>query len=622
MKDEEKLEEQLSELSERINQNPNDKVAYNNRGNLYYNLGKNAEALQDYKKAIEIDPKYKEAYYNRGNLYRNLGKNEEALQDYKKAIEIDPDFKEAYNNRGILYYNLGKNEEALQDYKKFIEIDPDDKDAYYNRGILYYNLGKKEEALQDYSQVIRIDPDCKEAYNNRGNLYRNLGKKEEALQDYNKAIEIDPEYKRAYNNRGNLYMKYKKCDESIKDFNKVIEISPNEKEKMLFYIGCVYLLKKEPENAGKKFIEAKKDMFNIITLSSNTELIKKVIAYMISDPDEHDSLKKATDSVDQNTLDLYKSIYTDILLIIRLLHVKVKKETFIAHYTTKDAAQQMLFNKSPFQLTSTLTANDSQEGKTIFHFLLQKDKIDKIKSEKNDNMAFIGCFSFNYENLNQFRLYGKNAGKDATGISLVLNENFFSSDISSDYFKSDYSNSVNENKGKEQIKEQELLPLFRCIYVDPKTSKVISLGHKEDYLLYRDEKDDKDISKYVKDLDEKKDKIVEYLKEIRKTIEENDNLDYSVISKLFLPLQYLIKHVAFKEEQECRILIIKDLSKEEAEHSPDYSRMYIKYKPITNDCLEQVIFAPKFEGEALFKEFAKQKEIDEKKFRKSDFPYV
>jgi len=50
--------------------------------------------------------------------------------------------------------------------------------------------------------------------------------------------------------------------------------------------------------------------------------------------------------------------------------------------------------------------------------------------------------------------------------------------------------------------------------------------------------------------------------------------------------------------------------------------MYIEYKPITNDCLEEVIFAPKFEGEALFKEFAKQKGIDGNKFKKSDFPYV
>jgi len=458
MKDEKTLEEQISKLSERIDQNSNDKEAYLGRGNIYGYLEKSEEALQDFSRAIEIDPNYKEAYYKRGNLY-------------------------------II-------------------------------------LGKYEKALQEYSGVIKIDPNCKKVYYNRGMLYSILGKYKEALQDYNKVIKLDPNNKEVYYNRWHLYGAQRKYKEALKNYNKIIEIDPDDKEKILFYVGFIYLLKKDIINAGKKFIEARKDMFDIITLSDNTDLIRQVIEYMISNPDENDFFKKITNSINQRTLDIYKSIYTNILLIISLLYVRINKEKPIAHYTTKNAAQQMLFDISPFRLTTTLTVNDPQEGQTIFQLL----EIDKIKSVKNDNRAFIGCFSFNYENLNQFRLYGKKAGKEATGISLTLNEKFFSNNISSNYIIP-----INKNIGEKQKKEQELLPLFRCVYVDPNTRKVISLGHKEDYLFYRESKDYKDISKYIRDLNKKKKKIAVYLEEIRKIIKENNNLDYSVISKLFLP---------------------------------------------------------------------------------------
>lgn len=64
-------------------------------------------------------------------------------------------------------------------------------------------------------------------------------------------------------------------------------------------------------------------------------------------------------------------------------------------------------------------ANDPKEGKTLLEYL------DIHEPDKKQYGAFIGCFSFNVNNLNQFRLYGKDENKEGIGVSIILPVGFF-----------------------------------------------------------------------------------------------------------------------------------------------------------------------------------------------------
>lgn len=146
--------EEIRKYTEQIKQNPNDYVAYNNRGSSYAaELGQYERAIRDFNKAIQLNPNYDMAYRNRGLTYFKLGQYERAIQDYNKAIQLNPNFADAYNNRGVAYDDLGKYYQAIQNYNKAVQLNPNDADYYYNRGITYEKIGKIIQAESDFAKA-------------------------------------------------------------------------------------------------------------------------------------------------------------------------------------------------------------------------------------------------------------------------------------------------------------------------------------------------------------------------------------------------------------------------------------------------------------------------------------
>ena len=101
-----KAEAQGHELNENYFQRANFRVA----------LDKYKEALADYDRAIELNPDDAVAYSNRGIAKSELGQYEAAFTDYDAAIRLNPDSAEAYYNRGNAKAVLDQREAAQQDF--------------------------------------------------------------------------------------------------------------------------------------------------------------------------------------------------------------------------------------------------------------------------------------------------------------------------------------------------------------------------------------------------------------------------------------------------------------------------------------------------------------------------
>src|SRR5699024_10481673 len=137
-----------------------------------------------------------------------------------------------------------------------------------------------------------------------------------------------------------------------------------------------------------------------------------------------------------------------------------------------ETANTLIFNNSSFRLNTVTTANDPSEGYPLLNFLGFTGSYSP-----NIYQAFVVSFTFNPDSLNQFRLYGKKENVEGSGICMDLSFSYFAENIAINNSLISPTKEINNN-----LKQS----IFRCIYLDPISRRVISLGHKEPCVFYRE----------------------------------------------------------------------------------------------------------------------------------------
>jgi tetratricopeptide (TPR) repeat protein len=83
-----KITEKVENYNKFIQLNPDDALAYNNRGNAYFNLGQYQRAIEDYNEVIKLNPNDASAYFRRGFIYAKLGNDNQFTNDLKIAARL------------------------------------------------------------------------------------------------------------------------------------------------------------------------------------------------------------------------------------------------------------------------------------------------------------------------------------------------------------------------------------------------------------------------------------------------------------------------------------------------------------------------------------------------------
>lgn len=280
-------------------------------------------------------------------------------------------------------------------------------------------------------------------------------------------------------------------------------------------------------------------------------------------------------------------------------------EQNLAHYTRPKVAFALLGDKknpaTSFRLSSIRGVNDPTEGDVLLGWL-------GFESEKNENLAtFISCFTFNHDSLNQFRLYGKENNEEASGVSLVVNsgsffeQNRYSLGISSGILMQkvdgflDKNNTESNSSTVDDENKVSKLPLYRCIYLDLE-SDYISLASREEITFLRENQPTVKFRTYSKEIKNKQKQVKQKLVEIRNKVREINNMlkdkDREIVTHILLPLRYLVKHAAFKEEQEARIFYITSLFDSKIQINPEYNQMYLEYAQPVKSAIHKIYLSP------------------------------
>lgn len=253
---------------------------------------------------------------------------------------------------------------------------------------------------------------------------------------------------------------------------------------------------------------------------------------------------------------------------------------------------------SPMRIGSSTYMNDPTEGEGLLELLNLQDLELENKADCPVHNAFFTCFSSRVNDLNQFRLYGKENGVEASGCCLVFNQNgdwLKEPDVSSS-FRS-FTNEQNEGF-KEPIEadvaglEDENLPLYQVAYIAYSDEYIA----KEKCTIWlpdaRRPKFGIRLKPVGKNLKWHKFRI----KELKAALWKLMNLSKikNEDKKALEYIRYLFKDFAFRDEEEFRLLKIEQIGSDKIEYCPTTKSVYLPYADI-RDIVDEVILGTNYE---------------------------
>jgi len=278
-------------------------------------------------------------------------------------------------------------------------------------GRSYYNEDKFDEAIKALSSIRREEaaPEIyAQALLGIGAAYQALGKLKKAIKAWSKVRHgDDPKaYAGAQLGLGLAYRTQGKLDDAIAAWSNIHrDDNPETYAGAQLNLGVAYEDQGNLDKAKEAYRNAREFFYyegerGYRIHECPPEVIKKLR-----------NIAKSTDKV------------------LKSLQIIPDFESQVAHYSRASTAFTLLEKKrnnqkpSHFRLSTIRGVNDPTEGLVLGKYWAQQGISETIHT--NDTATFISCFTFNHDSLNQFRLYGKEDGQEATGVSLVFKKEFF-----------------------------------------------------------------------------------------------------------------------------------------------------------------------------------------------------
>jgi tetratricopeptide (TPR) repeat protein len=181
---------------------------------------------------IQAHPEEANAYAIAGDLYYQLGKNDEALEMYNEVLKRDK------SNFG-LWQNVLNLEMSMSRYDAVIAHSEEALELYPNQSALYYYGGTASLIQKNYKKAIRLfeegtkfvgaNPDLHSVfYGQLGDAYNGIEDHVNSDKSYEKALEIKPDNDHVLNNYSYfLSLRKEKLETALSMSSKLVEKYPD-----------------------------------------------------------------------------------------------------------------------------------------------------------------------------------------------------------------------------------------------------------------------------------------------------------------------------------------------------------------------------------------------------------
>ncbi|MDO4641700.1 MAG: tetratricopeptide repeat protein [Neisseria sp.] len=620
-------------------------VAYDEQGkldkaiNAYLNVPKNVPEL------------YAQAQFNLGLTYEEQGNLEEAINAWLNVPKNVPEpYAFAQYNLGVIYSEKNEPEKTIKAYQSVPEDVPGlYAMAKFNQGSFYQTQSKLDEAIKAWESVSsRVIDQYSKAQFNLGLAYEEKGKLDEAINAWLNVKETEKKselYAKAQFNLAAVYEKQKRLDDAIEALLNVKKTENEFNDLVELNLGKLYLKNNEESKAEEAFKRSSDSFYHpsecgikIINCSHSTVVRTNLIKLM------------------GNTEEILEKLSLIHTFESQVAHYTRRQTAFKLLESGKDSNGLNKDKASAFRLSTMRGVNDPAEGKVLSRYLEQQhlpsnlymgsefatfvscftfnhDSLNQFRlygKENNQEASGISLI-FNVQDFFEDKLAGIASFINPNKVDSLTKEasNGSKEKPSDNLPKSgieEQSKKVGD-KGTDEKPKVDKLAIYRCIYLDP-DSGYFALAARDELTFYREcvgseEQTTEEIKgnaskkweEYQEEIKQKTTKIQKllylgeegnyntssvlyFLREIFKVFNSEEVVKkdrphiIETIRFILLPLQYLIKHAAFQEEQECRMLYITQWNDKKIHSYRESNEMYVEYNEPVRRNLKKIYLSP------------------------------
>ena len=141
-----------------LDKEPGNVEAWNSLALAYVQLGERGRALEALDALLALDPAYPSAHVNRGMVFLEERKYAEAEASFRRALERDDGMSEAWNGLGVAAAGAGRDAEAVAAWKRAVELNRSEFDAMLNLALLLRRLHRQSEEAAYLTQFVKTAP--------------------------------------------------------------------------------------------------------------------------------------------------------------------------------------------------------------------------------------------------------------------------------------------------------------------------------------------------------------------------------------------------------------------------------------------------------------------------------
>jgi len=106
---------------------------------------------------LDLNPEDAMAYNNRGNAKAGKGDYTAAITDYEEASSLNPNFAIARSNAALSHYQVGDEKEAIDETRNLVRKYPNFPDVRAALTAMLWAQGKEGEAESNWVAVVGSD---------------------------------------------------------------------------------------------------------------------------------------------------------------------------------------------------------------------------------------------------------------------------------------------------------------------------------------------------------------------------------------------------------------------------------------------------------------------------------